>query len=92
MKHVRCVERYKIKNVFKEYDEEEDDGDWDVSRGIRNGRRKGKMNTGKEGEVFDLVKGVTEEYEIRHWFYEGKEKKRKCNCLKEMVLGIEKVG
>ena len=98
MKHVRRVERYKIKNVFKEYDEEEDDGGWDMKRGIKDERKRRIGNVGKEGEVFDLVKGVTEEYEIRHWFYEGKEKEGKCNCncncscLNEMVLEIERVG
>lgn len=101
-KHVRCVERYTIKNVFKEYDEEEDDGEWNMKRGIRYGRKRRIGNVEKEGEVFDLVKGVTEEYEIRHWFYEGKEKEKEkegkcncncnCSCLKEMVLGIERVG
>ena len=39
--------------------------------------RRGKGNVGKEGEVFDLVKGVTEEYEISFI----KERKRRGNVI-----------
>ena len=98
MKHVRNVENYKIKNVFKKYNEEEEDRECGMGIVIKDRRKKRKINLVKEGDVFDLVKGVTEEYEIKHWFYEGKEKEKEkegkcsCSCLKEMIFEIERDG